>query len=241
MKLACWFGIIIVGAVTFVFAASKGIPPRPSANKYPAHAESNGAMVGAGRLSPSQLRKALAVDKITASDLDEASVVVEVGLYPAKDGTLGVSADGFALRVQGEDTAVKSSSAGTVVAKLPYWMQVDQSGGGSGAMVAPRPSVGSGTGGIYRDPVTGMPRRDGAAVRPNGTDVGVGVGGSNPSQPSGSPERRNLQLRMEEASLPQGNTSAPVAGYIYFSTENKKGAKYQLEYTLNGKKIALPL
>jgi hypothetical protein len=46
---------------------------------------------------------------------------------------------------------------------------------------------------------------------------------------------------MTEKALPRGKTTAPVSGYLYFSVETKKGEKYRLEYTLNGKSVVLPL
>jgi hypothetical protein len=215
--------------------------PRPTAKKYAAHAESNGATLGATRLNASQLRKALSMDKITASDLEESSVVIEVGLYPPNGGKVAVSLDGFALRARCEDASVKPVGADVVVARLPYWVQVDQSSGGTGGGMMPRSPVDHDPIGISRDPITGMPRRGGGTTVPNGADGGIGIGGSNPLRPASSPQRRNLQVRMMEKALPEGDTISPVAGYIYFSAEKKKDARYELEYTLNGKKIVLPL
>ncbi len=50
-----------------------------------------------------------------------------------------------------------------------------------------------------------------------------------------------MELELGEKGLPQGNTAAPVAGYLYFSLPKKKNVKYQLEYNLNGNKVVLPL
>lgn len=68
MNRKYWFGIVVAILATAVFAGSKGVPPRPSAHKYAAHGESDGATIGATRLSASQLRKTLAADMITCSD-----------------------------------------------------------------------------------------------------------------------------------------------------------------------------
>jgi hypothetical protein len=85
-----------------------------------------------------------------------------------------------------------------------------------------------------------MPR-SGVGIRPSGADIGAGVGGGPSGQASLPPERRELASKMTEKALPQGKTTAPVSGYLYFSVETKKGEKYQLEYTLNGKNVVLPL
>src|SRR6185437_15794439 len=170
----------------------------------------------------------------------ENCVVVEVGLYPSKDGALDVALDSFALHVSGHDNAVKASAPAAAVAAIPYYVQLgESSGAGGGSMSAPRPQVNSPTG-VNRVPITGMPRPS-IGIRPNGTDIGGGVNGGKSGQASLPPERRDLASKMTEKALPQGKTTAPVSGYLYFSVETKKGEKYRLEYTLNGKSMVLPL
>jgi hypothetical protein len=51
----------------------------------------------------------------------------------------------------------------------------------------------------------------------------------------------DMEQEVGEKSLPLGSTAAPVSGYLYFSLENAKHAKHQLEYTLNGNKVTLAL
>jgi hypothetical protein len=48
-----------------------------------------------------------------------------------------------------------------------------------------------------------------------------------------------MEEELSEKALPEGPTSTPVSGYLYFP-KDKKG-KYQLEYTLHGKTVVLPL
>jgi hypothetical protein len=50
-----------------------------------------------------------------------------------------------------------------------------------------------------------------------------------------------MELELREKGLPEGETSSPVAGYLYFSQLKKKNTKYQLEYVVNGEKVILPL
>jgi hypothetical protein len=237
MKTRCWLVIALFAAI---FAwAQQGTAPRASAEKYAAHAENSGARMGAARLTSGQVTKAFSLNKLSARDLDENCVVVEVALYPAKDGALEVELDKFALRVSGQDTAVKASTPTAAVAAIPYYVQLGEtSSGGGGIMAGPRPQLDSPTG-VNRDPITGMPRRS-VGLTPAGTDVGIGGGGES-GKASLPPERQELASKMTEKALPQGKTTAPVAGYVYFSVETKKGEKYQLEYTLNGKNVVLPL
>lgn len=239
MKLRWWLVIVLLGAISW--AGQQGTVPKASAEKYAAHAENIGFKIGAARLSSGQLLKAFSLDKTLARDVTENCVVVEVGLYPAKDAALEVGLDSFALHVSGQDNAVKPSAPTAAVAAIPYYVQLGQTsgGGGGGIMSAPRPQIDSPTG-VNRDPITGMPRHS-VGITPTGTDIGGGVGGGQSGQASLPPERRDLASKMTEKALPQGRTTAPVSGYIYFSVETKKGAKYQLECTLNGKNVVLPL
>jgi hypothetical protein len=228
MKIRGWL-VIAVFAVTCAWAGEQGTAPKASAEKYAAHAENNGTKIGAARLSSGQIIKAFSVDKTFARDVTENCVVVEVGLYPAKDGALEVALDNFALHASGNDNAVKASAPTAAVAAIPFYVQLGETsgGGGGGIMSAPRPQVDS---------------RRSVGIRPPGTDIGAGVGGGVQSgQASLPPERRDLASKMTEKALPQGKATAPVSGYLYFSVETRKGEKYQLEYTLNGKSVVLQL
>lgn len=240
MRTRSWL-VIAVFAVTCAWAGEQGTAPKASAEKYAAHAENNGAKIGAARLSSGQIIKAFSVNKTFARDVSENCVVVEVGLYPAKDGPLEVAPDNFVLHASSQDKAIKPSAPSAAVAAIPFYVQLGETsgGGGGGIMSAPRPQVDSPTG-VNRDPITGMPRRS-VGIRPPGTDIGAGVGGGQSGQASLPPERRDLASKMTEKALPQGKATGPVSGYLYFSVETRKGEKYQLEYTLNGKSVVLPL
>lgn len=240
MKMRCWLMMALFAAIS-VSAGQQGTVPKASAGNYGAHAEASGAAIGAARLSSGELIKAFSLDKKFARDVTENCVVVEVGLYPSKDGALDVALDSFALHVSGQDNAVKASAPAAAVAAIPYYVQLGESsgGGGGGIMSAPRPQVDSPTG-VNRDPITGMPRPS-VGIRPPGSDIGGGVGGGKSGQASLPTERRDLASKMTEKALPQGKTTAPVSGYLYFSVETKKGEKYHLAYTLNGKSVVLAL
>jgi len=239
MKGKQWWGTSVILLATLALAGSNGVAPRSSADKYPTHAGENGASIGAARLSSGQIIKAFSLDKAMARDLGENCVVVEVGLYPAKDGALEVAPDGFVLRVRGQDDAIKAATPTAAVAAIPYYVQLGETSGGGGGGIMPGPRVDSPTG-VNRDPITGMPRR-GVGATPNATDVGVEVGSRESGQPALPPERRDLAAKMSDKALQRGKITEPIAGYVYFSIETKKGEKYQLEYTLEGKRIVLSL
>ena len=220
MKVATALIVIVVCAAV---AGPKGTVPRGDASRYPAHATQVGALL----LPPEQIKN------IFVSDLGRCCVVVEVALYPEDRGPLEVSLGDFALRLAGADTATKPSSAKVVAASL-------QKANASDRVVTISPQVGIGyeSGRPYYDPVTG--ERRGGGVR---TSAGVGVGvGQTPPAASTTRDRDVMELELGEKGLPEGDASAPVAGYLYFAiAPKKKVSTYQLEYLLRGSKVVLRL
>src|SRR5262245_44165712 len=88
------------------------------------------------------------------------------------------------------------------------------------------------------DPVTGQREKVGGVYTTTGAGVGIGSKG-------GPPTERDLEAMERELSdkgLPEGNAKRPVAGYLYFPlSEKKKGDTYELECTLGGAKMVVPL
>jgi hypothetical protein len=180
--------------------------------------------VGAALLAPAKVRKEF------VGDLKDF-VVVEVALYPETGRPLDVSLDDFVLRVVGAGTANHPASPKLAAARSQK------------APTARRPadvyaSVGVGyeSGRTY-DPTTGRTRGGGVYTS---TGVGVGVPGEGPAGPSG-PDRSVVETELTEKGLPEGNATAPVAGYLYFPMTVKKNARYDLEYRLRGQKVTLRL
>lgn len=218
----------LVCAVAMASDTSRGTVPRPTPDKYDAHAEQDGIGIGATLLTPSQAKK------VFATDVDRCCLVVEVAVYPKKDGLLEVSLSDFALRQVGHDFATRPSSAEVVAGKLQRTNET-QASNGHDVTLSPVGGVGVGS---TTDPYTGQ-RRTGVNY---GGGVGVGVGGTQPKSPSTQEaDRRTMELELNEKGLPQGNTVAPVSGYVYFTVTPKKNTKYQLEYTTNGNQVVLPL
>lgn len=229
MRIMKWF-VVLLCATALASDAPRGTVPRTGPDKYDAHAAQDGLGIGATLLTANQAKKAF------STDVDRCCQIVEVALYPAKDGLTEVSLNDFALRIVGEDIAAKPSSPELVAGKLQK--RSEPISDGHDVVISHTAGVGYGTGGI--DPVTGQPRPGGVYTT---TGVGVGVGGSHPapgpSAGSTEADRRTMELKLREKGLPEGNTAAPVSGYLYFSLPRKKNAKYQLEYAVNGNPIVL--
>lgn len=235
MKTTSRMAAVLVTGVALLADAPRGTVPLSSAEKYAAHVEMQGDSIGATLLTAGQTRK------VFSTDLDRCCRVIEVALYPKKDGMLEISLNDFALRVVGQDIATKASSPELVAGRLQRRAEPKETAGNSGTDVVISPSGGIGyeSGGI--DPITGQPRR-GGVVTSAGVGVGIGRGGSPPPKPeSTDADRSTMELELREKGLPAGNTASAVAGYLYFSLPQKKNVKYQLEYNLNGNKVVLPL
>jgi hypothetical protein len=50
-----------------------------------------------------------------------------------------------------------------------------------------------------------------------------------------------MQLELDEQALPEGATTKPVAGYLYFPAGKKKYDKFELRYEADAANIRLPL
>lgn len=220
-----WTAVVVCGA-TLAVGGPKGTVPRATVERYTIHTVRDGIGVGVGLLSQEQVRKTF------VSDVDRCCVVVEVALYPAKDKALDVSLNDFALRMSGAETATKPASAKLVAMRL-------QRKAGSGRDITVSPTVGVGYESAGYDPITGG-RTSGGVTRSAG--VMVGVGGSGPKAGSTDKDRAAMEIELGEKGLPEGSASAPVSGYVYFPlVSRKKGARLQMEYILNGSKVALNL
>lgn len=226
MSRKLW-SVLTVGCLASVaFAAPKGTVPRSSANRYPAHTQGDGTSIGATLLTPKEARKTF------VSDVNRCCVVIEFAIYPEKDKSLTVSLDSFTLRLIGSETAAKPSSAKIVSATLQKKAQDQRN-----VSVSPTAGIGYESGSAY-DPVTGTQRRGGVY-----TTAGVAVAIASPGSEPGSSEkdRAVMETELGEKSLPEGATTAPVAGYLYFPISRTQKATYQLEYILNGSKVKLAL
>src|SRR5580704_2073554 len=99
--------LLLTLAIAF---AGDGIPPRGSAEDYPAHQVSGSIAIGAAFVTPAQVKK------LFGEDLDKRGYVVfEVGMFPIGDTQAEVSPDDFKLR-QGKDASVTRAATPHMVA-----------------------------------------------------------------------------------------------------------------------------
>ncbi len=220
--LRCMVSLFVLASLAQ--AGSRGVAPRSSAVNYPAHAQTASAQIGARLLSESEARKAM------ASDVNRCCLVVEVAFYPQQDKAVALSLNDFSLQLVGGGTETKASSP-TVVAASLQRTAIDQ----RDVSLTPHGSVGDDSGGYA--PVTGS--RAPGGYTGGGVSIARDPRGSQPG--SSERDRTVMETELNEKGLPEGDISAPVAGYLYFKLPRNKKAAYQFTYQSNGSPVTLQL
>ncbi|HEV8146542.1 MAG TPA: hypothetical protein VGP79_09185 [Bryobacteraceae bacterium] len=227
--MRCAALLILASLAGSVPLLADGVAPRATASDYPAFQRTQDFFIGATLVSADQVKRVL------PADVAKKYVVVEVAFYPRDGATVEVFAFDFSLRfgkelethpVNSEETATGSVSHGRGP-KIPEQVHVEKE---VGVIVA------TGT-----DPVTG---RRGTGV---GTyeGIGVGIGGgsrrsSPPPSSGGSAKADRIEQQLRDKALPEGKTTAPVAGYLYFPKKGANGPG-ELKYIRNSIQVVLQL
>ncbi len=136
----------------------------------------------------------------------EDYIVVETGLFGPPNTKMRLSYSDFSLRVNGQKKSLESRPYGLVVGNVkdPEW----------------------------------EPPKDAAKSK---TSIGGGGGGGQ-SDPGGPPPvvhvpielQRAMALRVQKASLPEGDRALPQAGLIFFEYHGKAKGIHSLELIYNG-------
>jgi hypothetical protein len=144
--------------------------------------------------------------------LAENYLVVEVALFPPKEGSITASASKFALRVNGKRTLLYAQNPPMVAGNLnrrdynsPRGATADLGVGGVNV------GLGHPQG---RDPVTGAPNGRRLPSPPRAPDAGA-PGGGEPKQ------RERPEDLLIRTALPEGEFKGPVSGFLYFPYEGK--------------------
>jgi hypothetical protein len=216
-------GMAVFFALTVASADSThGVKPRHTAADYPVFQQHQNLSLGAEQLSQKQVQHAF------ATELDKRYVVVEIGIFPSANGNVKLNAADFMLHVSGTKEILRPASPETI-AQVLY----KKSATTHDVTVTPVGSVGYESGGrdMYGN------RYPGGMTTSTGAMVGVGnnkVGGT-------EADRKTMETELRDKSLPQGEMTQPVSGYLYFPVSTKKKVQYELEYSGNGQEIRLQL
>jgi len=195
-------------------ANSDGIHPLAGSAAYPAHASGAGASIGAGVLPPGEVKR------IFGADLNKAGyVVVVLAVYPEAGKQIDVSAGDFMLRSVTTSSVAHSMSAEDVAIGLrgvregpPPRMEP-----AAPVTVTHDASVGYETGTM--DPTTG--RRASGVYTAADTQVEPNVDAPPPPRDV-SMEWNITRQQLADKAAPEGKTTEPVAGYLYFPRPSKK-------------------
>lgn len=209
--------------------AGDGRTPRSSSTEYPAHDECKIATIAAVRVAPDQLKKNF------PSDFNSKYVVVEVAIYP-KAGAIDVVSADFVLRLVDGESHPDTPEEVAGIWRPHTTAHPDVLRNGPTVTTETGVIVGTGT-----DPATG--RR----TTSTGTYESVGVTNrpvpaSTPSSNSSQDNADRMQALLEKWALPEGKTSAPVAGYLYFPASAKRSkSSLELQFTHEDSSVNLKL
>lgn len=223
---ACFMSGVLLFSLNTSAVNGQGIKPGRNASEYPGHSEREDVAVGAVPLTAEQVRSTF------VSDLNRGYLVVEVSIYPKAGQRLEINRRDFVLRGADNGILARPGDPKAIASTL-------QKAAGSDREVALYPSVGIGyeSGPRTYDPVTGEQR--GGGLR---TAAGVGVGVGSSQAGSTEQDRRAMELELAEKGLPEGETSKPIAGYLYFPLKaRKKSGAFRLEWVTQGEPILLKL
>ncbi len=196
-------------AFSLLLSAQDGVPPRNRPSDYAVHQQIQSATIAASRVTASQ------IEKMFSPDVARQYVVLEIAIYPTDSFT--VDWNDFALKIG--DTVVHPEKPRDVVTPWPEKQTADPN----------RPKVITETGVVYsrtNDPVNG--KRSGW-----GTYESVGVTNdpratNPPPAPRQGPDSQIVEQRVREKMLPERQTRAPLAGYLFFP-QYAKGKRHPME------------
>ena len=189
---------LLTGAILFCTAilAEEALKPRMTPSAYEAH----------GRVTDAEVAADFLVHSIPVPQhpmLSSDYIVVEAAWYPAAGKRVMVNTARLSLRINGKKEPLLSQTPSAVAAsiKYPNWRQhpelVAGAGvGDAGIVVGQLPRVSRFPGDNRRPP----PRPTTAPKDPNIPD----------------PEPVNVGALIQATALPDGQTSHPVSGFVYF-------------------------
>ena len=228
------FAILLAASAVALATDPRGLKPRSGPADYPAHETGTDVTIGAAVLTPAQVKSTFATDL-------SGYLVLEVGVYPGAGQAVDVSIGDFAVRVGSEGEIVRAANPQAIAASNQR-KKAPKPSRASDVTLYPSATIGYESG-TYTDPASGQRRRAGGVYTDAG--VGVGIGDQGPQMPRpGSTDRDRDVMNQEltDKMLPDGKTSDPVAGYVYFRLPAKaRTSALELQYFAAGGKVRVLL
>jgi len=210
-------------AVSTIYAADSGVPLRPSPKDYPAQGQAASAKIAAAIIPANQ------VSKMFSPDISKDYIVVEIAIYPENGAPFDVESPDFALRI--------GQRIGR--ADLPWdvarWPDSRPPVGRSPVDVTTEVGIVHAS---ENDPVYG--RQHGTATY---TGVAVSAPGHDnlPPPPDPRVDPRAISDKLQRMALPEGDTKAAIAGYLYFPqyAKHKKSDEIEMKYAKDDVAVSL--
>jgi hypothetical protein len=201
-------------AVSVVFAADPGVPPRASAKDYPVQAPAPTAKIAAAIVPLDQ------VSKMFTPDIAKNYIVVEVAIYPENGVPFDVEMSDFSLRVGKRVGRADNPS------DVPPWPERTASPRHLPVDVTVETGIAHES---DNDPVYGRHSTTGTYT---GVAVSAPAHDNFPPPPDPRVDPRLVYDRLHRMALPQGDTLVAIAGYLYFPqyAKRKKSDEVELKY-----------
>jgi len=216
-----------VAALGLLADGGAGIRPRASAGDHSAHATAGGLTIAASVVPHDR------VHKLFATDLNGGGyIVVEVAIYPEAGHDADIHAGDFLLQAGPNSETVRAASPRAIVSSLiRKYLPPPVPPNPGNVTVYPTATIGYESGGY--DPATGQRTR--GVYTEAGVGVAIGGSGTPPPGPAATgPDPYAMEEELTDKALPEGKTTAPVAGYLYFPKPSGKGKSNAAELAYYG-------
>ena len=197
----------LLPAVLLLATDHPGVRPRGASKDYPAHETADGITIAAAVVPAGKVQH-----QLSPAVVSSGYTVLEIAVYPDGGKELNVSSDDFSMTIAASRDVARAETPQMVASSIDSDKRMDPPRIPAPVQVHGEETIGVTTGG--RDPATG--RRYPSSVY---TESGVAVGVGEPRYPDPGPGRappQSVYDKLQQKALPEGRTTKPVAGYLYF-------------------------
>ena len=197
----------LLPAVLLLATDHPGVRPRGASKDYPAHETADGITIAAAVVPAGKVQH-----QLSPAVVSSGYTVLEIAVYPDGGKEVNVSSDDFSMTIGSSRDVARAETPQVVASSIDSDKRMDPPRIPAPVQVHGEETIGVTTGG--RDPATG--RRYPSSVY---TESGVAVGVGEPRYPDPGPGRappQSVYDKLQQKALPEGRTTKPVAGYLYF-------------------------
>ena len=194
-------------AVLLLATDHPGVRPRGASKDYPAHETADGITIAAAVVPAGKVQH-----QLSPAVVSSGYTVLEIAVYPDGGKEVNVSSDDFSITIRSSRDVARAETPQVVASSIDSDKRMDPPRIPAPVQVHGEETIGVTTGG--RDPATG--RRYPSSVY---TESSVAVGVGEPRYPDPGPGRaapQSVYDKLQQKALPEGRTTKPVAGYLYF-------------------------